>query len=119
MKYKQLPIYKISYDILVRIMQLVKHFSREYKYTLGEKIQKEAIELIICIYRANNKERRDLAIQDMLEHIQLLGLFLRISHDLKLISMEHYAQIVEMIDNVSRQSQGWLNSINGKTPELV
>jgi hypothetical protein len=43
MKYKQLPIYKISYDILVRIMQMVKNFSREYKYTLGEKIQKEAI----------------------------------------------------------------------------
>jgi len=105
--------------MLLRIMQLIKHFPREYKYTLGEKIQKEAIDLILSIYKANHKERRESAIQEMLEHIQLLGLFLRISHDLKLISMEHYAQVVEMIDDVSRQSQGWLNSINGKTPELA
>ena len=51
MKYKQLPIYKSSYDMLLRIMQLIKHFPREYKYTLGEKIQKEAIDLILSIYK--------------------------------------------------------------------
>ncbi|MFA7658855.1 MAG: four helix bundle protein [Candidatus Gastranaerophilaceae bacterium] len=100
-------------------MQLVKNFGREYKYTLGEKIENEAISLVICVYKANQKERRESAIQEMLEHIQLLELFLRIAHDLKIISMEHYVQVVEMIDNISRQSQGWLNSINGKTPELV
>ena len=119
MKYKQLPIYKSTYDMLLRLMQVVKHFEREYKHTLGEKIQHEAIELVICIYRANQKERRESTIKEILEHIQFLGLFLRIAHDLKLVPMAHYAEVVEMIDNVSRQAQGWLNSINGKTTEPV
>jgi len=119
MKYKQLPIYKASYDVLIRIMQVVKNFSKDYRYTLGEKLENEAIELVICVYKANIRENRKEVIGEMLERIQFLGLFLRISHDMKLISMEHYSQLVEMIDNVSKQTQGWLNSINGKTLELA
>jgi len=31
-----LPVYKTSYDFLLAIFELTKHFDREFKYTLGE-----------------------------------------------------------------------------------
>ena len=35
-------------------MTATKEFPREYKFTLGQKIKDELIELVILIYRANS-----------------------------------------------------------------
>ena len=51
--YDRLPVYKASYDLLLETFQFVKTFSREYKYTLGESVKRETLELIREIYRAN------------------------------------------------------------------
>lgn len=48
-QYDTLPIYKATYDFLLRVMHAVSHFPCEYKYSLGERIQNECIELVIMI----------------------------------------------------------------------
>ncbi len=45
-QYEHLPIYKQTYDILLRTMVATKDFPREYKFTLGQKIKDELIELV-------------------------------------------------------------------------
>jgi hypothetical protein len=57
--YSNLPIYKASYDFVLEIFKIVKNFNREYKYTLGESIKKEAIEMITDVYRANSTIRKE------------------------------------------------------------
>jgi hypothetical protein len=52
--YNNLPVYKTSYDLLLGVFEVVKTFGREYKYTLGDKIKNEIVDLITNIYRANN-----------------------------------------------------------------
>ena len=37
-QYETLPIYKLTYGFLLRVMHAVTHYPREYKYTLGERI---------------------------------------------------------------------------------
>ncbi|MBQ8167949.1 four helix bundle protein [bacterium] len=109
-QYETLPIYKAAYDFLLRTMHAISHFPREYKYTLGEKIQNQAIELIILIYKINSSENKVPLLKLMQEQIQLLYLLLRISHDIKLMPTEKYAGIVEMVDGVANQTKGWLKS---------
>lgn len=46
-QYEHLPIYKQTYDQLLRIMTATKNFPREYKYTLGQKLKDEVIELVV------------------------------------------------------------------------
>ena len=115
-KYDTLPIYKASYDLLLRTMHAISHFPREYKYTLGERIQNELINFIVMIYKANSNYSKVPLLQAMQEEIQLLYLLLRISHDMKFLPTEKYAGIVEMIDNVAIQTKGWLRA-NEKMPE--
>ena len=107
-KYDTLPIYKATYDVLLRTMHAISHFPREYKYSLGEKIQNEMIELVISIYKANSNQNKREFLSRMQEQIQLIYLLLRISHDMKLMPTEKYAGIVEMIDEVASQAKGWL-----------
>ena len=50
--YDYLPVYKVSYDLLVELFRFTKDFTREYKFTLGESIKNEVIEMIRNIYPA-------------------------------------------------------------------
>ena len=56
--YNQLPVYKVSYDLLVKIFQFTRQFTKEYKYTIGESLKKETIEMISNIYRANSRREK-------------------------------------------------------------
>ena len=51
--YSDLPVYKSTYDLLVAIFSFTKDFNKEYKYTVGESLKKETIELLTLIYRAH------------------------------------------------------------------
>ena len=109
-RYDTLPIYKAVYDFLLRIMRVISHFPREYKYTLGERIQNTAISMIVAIYRANTSKDKVPYLKELNEHIQMMYLYLRISLDIKLLPTERFASIVEAIDDVSNQAQGWLKT---------
>jgi len=45
---------KASYDLLLEIFRFTKEFGKEFKYTVGEKLKNETIELITLIYQAEN-----------------------------------------------------------------
>ena len=51
--YTNLPVYKIGYDILLDIHKCTNTFAREHKYTLGEKLKEESIQLLISVFKAN------------------------------------------------------------------
>ena len=61
--YSELPVYKASYDLLLGIFQFTKEFGKEYKYTVGEILKKETIELLTLIYRANTKRNKEDVLQ--------------------------------------------------------
>ncbi len=113
-QYQHLPIYKKTYDVLLRAMIATKYFPREYKYTLGQKLKDELIELVVMIYRANSATDKRQHIQEILERIQSIQLIMRLSHDMKIMPRTHYAALSEMTDGLSRQAQGWLGSTKPK-----
>jgi len=61
--YNHLPVYKASYDLLVELFRFTKDFTREYKYTIGQSIKEETIEMITNIYRANSSYSKAVIIQ--------------------------------------------------------
>ena len=69
--YSELPVYKATYDLLLGIFRFTKDFGKEYKYTVGESLKKETIELLTLIYRANVKRDK----QEVLQEEELLNLF--------------------------------------------
>jgi hypothetical protein len=54
--YYDLPVYKATYDLLLEIFKFTKDFGKEYKYTVGENLKKQTIDLLTLIYRANSRE---------------------------------------------------------------
>ncbi len=116
-KYEHLPIYKLTYDLLLVAMQATKLFPREYKYSLGQTIKDEIVGLVIFIYRANSARDKTAHIEAILERIQVIQVLIRLSHDMRILQRKHYARLAEMTDGLGRQAQGWLKSSGKLVPE--
>jgi len=114
-KYDELPVYKASYDLLLVIFRFTKDFTKEYKYTVGESLKKETLELITFIYRANSKKDKLETLQLAREKIEVIRLFVRLMKDLHQISLQKFVQINKQIENVSKQLTGWQKSIRELT----
>jgi len=109
--YNHLPVYKASYDLLVELFRFTKDFNREYKYTLGESIKKETVEMIINIYRANSTYSKEKIIQSARENVEVIRLFLRLLKDLKQVNLKKFVQLNEKIESVSKQLSAWQKSV--------
>ena len=108
--YNHLPVYKASYELLVELFRFTKDFSREYKYTLGESIKKEIIEMIRNIYRANSSYSKGTIIQSARENVETIRLFLRLLKDLKQLGLKKFVYLNEKIESVSKQLSAWQKS---------
>jgi hypothetical protein len=53
-QYTHLPIYKTTYELLNLVTKKTKTFPRDFKYSLGDKIRNECIDLVVFIYKANS-----------------------------------------------------------------
>lgn len=110
--YDNLPVYKVSYDLLIITFDIVKNFEKQYKYTLWDKIKNEIVDLITIIYRANsNFDNRLLNIKKAREQIEILKLYFRLSRDLKILSLNKFADLVLKIETLSKQLYAWEKSI--------
>ena len=114
-RYDELPVFKACYDLLLEIFRFTKNFSNEYKYTVGENLKKEAMELMTLIYRANSMKDKFDILQRGREHIEVIRIWIRLMKDLKQISLKSFVQVNKQLENVSKQLTGWQKYIKKMT----
>ena len=109
--YEKTPIYRKAREILTNAHVVTARMNKSYKYTLGESIRMSALNLTECVFLAY--EERD-AIDRKLELIRSIKCFIqkllinyRIASDLQLIARSVYAEQVELLINMLRQTKGW------------
>ncbi len=111
-QYDQLPVFKKSYDLLLAVYETAGMFGREFKYTLGENMKKESLALIVCIYKANSLASRAPQISEAKEHLEIIRLHVRISKDLKQMTLKKMIFLNEFIESISKQLTGWEKAVN-------
>jgi hypothetical protein len=105
-----LPVYKDAYDLMLEIYQFSKQFHREYRFTLGERLKNEVLELLIRVYQAQTGNIREEHIVEARNHAETARLLLRITKDLRLIELKRFIRLNETIEDILRQLTGWLKS---------
>ena len=109
--HKDLPIYKVAYDLLNTITDLTKNMPRDFKQSIGSKLRDEAVEIMVLIFRANVAREKASHLIDLIERLQVAELLLRLSRDKRLISTSQYATAIKLTDNVGKQAGGWRRSV--------
>lgn len=109
--YIELPVYKASYDLLLKVFNLTHNLTREYKFTLGEKLKNEITELLSNIYRANRVSNKAVHIGTARENLELVRLYIRILKDTNQVASKKHIFINQSIEDVSKQLAGWHKSV--------
>ena len=110
MLHTELPVYRDTYQLILKIFELTKDFSKEYKYTIGQDMKRDALSLIRSIYRANKHKNRAEHLDVFLDEFELLKLEIRLCVDLKLLPMRKQALLHELLDRIGKQVTGWRNA---------
>ncbi len=109
---EQLPVYREVYKMILLVFQYTKHFTRAFKYTLGQDMKRDAIELVRSIYRANRSAEKRVWLEEFLDNYEILKLEIRLAVDLRLITFKHLAEMSEIMESIGRQITAWKNSYN-------
>ena len=105
--YNELPVYKTTYLLLLRIVGMSVSWQRDYRYTLGQELKQEILDLLMLIYRSNRvREKADLLMQAR-ESIEKIKIYIRLLRDLKQIGAEKYMSLADETGSISKQLARW------------
>jgi len=108
--YYDLPVFKDVYKLILLIFEYTKDFPKEYKYTLGQDLKRDGINLVRSIYRANKAKNKVEYLEQFLDDFELLKLEIRLCTDMKIVSIKKQAQLSFLMDGIGKQITGWRNA---------
>lgn len=86
------------YQLILKVFEFTKDFPREYKYTLGQDMKRDAIVLVRSIYRANKVKNKTEYLEQFLDDFEILKLEIRLCVDLKIMSFKKQSEIALLME---------------------
>jgi hypothetical protein len=108
--YYDLPVFKEVYQLIMKIFECTNDFPKEYKYTLGQDMKRDGIQLVRSIYRANKAKNKTEYLEQFLDDFEVLKLEIRLCVDMKILSIKKQAELSQMMESISKQITGWRNA---------
>jgi len=108
--YYDLPVYRDTYQRVLKIFECTKEFSKEYKYTLGQDMKRDALQLVRSIYRANKATQKKEYLDAFLDDFELLKLEIRLAADLRVLPTKKHAELSLLMAGIGKQITGWRNA---------
>jgi hypothetical protein len=108
--YYDLKVFQDVYQLILKVFEFTKDFPREYKFTLGQDMKRDAIVLVRSIYRANKAKNKTEYLEQFLDDFEILKLEIRLCVDLKIMSFKKQSEIALLMECIGKQITGWRNA---------
>ena len=92
---EELKIYKDTSELVKRVFIIVKNFPRDYKYTIGSRIQNTALDCVELIYKASRHKQKEKDLDELVSSLDFLSYLIRISKDMNIVTEKQYALYIE------------------------
>lgn len=110
MKEENLPVFKMVYDLMLRLVHESRKLDKDFRYTLGEELKRHLMRVEVCIYHANVEKDSSCKVNYISEAIDKMlevKLTVRILHDSKQLSLKKYALLCEQMVQVDKNLNDW------------
>lgn len=107
---EELKIYKDTSELVKRVFIIVKNFPRDYKYTIGSRIQNTALDCVELIYKASRHKQKEKDLDELVSSLDFLSYLIRISKDMNIVTERQYGIYIEKSVPCVKQASGWLKS---------
>jgi len=109
--YEHLPIFKRMMELSVLMEQVVQHFSRYHKYTLGSELRTMCHEALALIVEANSSTERRAVLLKLRVLLERIKIHLVIAREVRAFhSRNSFSQATELAVDLCRQNEGWIKS---------
>jgi hypothetical protein len=111
--YENLPVYKKALDLARYFDDIVCHFAKRHKYTLGAKLFNLACEVLLLIASANKKTERKDCLAEALSKLEAMKVLLHLCKEIKAFhNFNSFEVATKSVIEVAKQCEGWLRSQN-------
>lgn len=108
--YTELNVYKFSYSLSFYLLTVSKIFGRDFKYTLGENLKNEMINVVLFIWEETSLYDKEDHLDRAKECIEKSRLYIRLLYDLRQITLDNFTKWNISIQSISKQLSGWSKS---------
>lgn len=109
---EKLLIFQKTYDFILWLYPIINRIPKSHRLVLGREIEELAVSLLLLITKANKakaEKRLNLQLQAS-DQLDCLRILVRLSKDLRFISIKQYGLTVSMINEVGKMLHGWIKS---------
>lgn len=87
---EELKIYRDISELIKRVFIIVKNFPRDYKFTLGTRIQNTALDCADLIYKAARHKEKYQHLDDLVSNLDFLSFLIRTGKDMNVVTERQY-----------------------------
>ena len=109
---KESPLFSRSYDFIRWLIPLTIKFPREQRFVLAARLQQTALDYIDYLYGSLNQRERVLSLHKADAALKKTRFYLRLCHDLQLLSTRQYQYASERVEEIGRLLGAWLKKLH-------
>jgi len=103
-----LIVFQKVYDFLFWLKPTVQRFAKVHKYSLGLDLEKEVVELLKKIVKANlSRTDKKREIENCLVHYEIVKIFIRLAKDYYLLNIRQYEFASQQLTEIGKLLGGW------------
>ena len=108
---KESPLFSKSYDFIKWLIPRTVKFPREQRFVIASRLQQRSLDFMEQLYTAAASTNRTAALLEADALLKQIRFYLRLSHDLRLLSTRQYEYSCRQIEEIGRLLGGWLNKM--------
>ena len=108
--YKNLTIFEKIYELILWLYPTVNKFPKSQRFVLGQRIENIILKLLEGIIEANQETAKLPYLKKISVELDKLRILIRLSKDLKFISIRQYVFASEKVNEIGKMLGGWMKS---------
>jgi len=105
-----LPVIQKAYDVNLWLLQRVGKFPRQYKFTLGDRLQTTGLDLCLALVEASHSRSKERPLYRADRLLDQLRLLVRLASDVQALSQRQLAHVSSQNEELGRMIGGWFRA---------
>jgi len=106
--FQDLIIFEKIYELILWLYPTVNKFPKSQRFVLGQRIEDTILEILEGIIEANQERDKTIYLKRTSVELDKLRILIRLSKDLKFISIRQYQFVSEKINEIGKMLGGWI-----------
>jgi len=106
--FQNLAIFEKTYELILWLYPTVNKFPKSQRFVLGQQIENTVLEILKGIIEANQERNKVPYLKQISVNLDKLRILIRLSKDLKFISIRQYQFAAEKINEIGKMLGGWI-----------